>query len=76
MAKGEPSMRKGRGSSGGINSVLSLIGKKGKLSTLEKSKLDWDGFKAKEGIVEDLERHNKGRNGSVITFMEKINKFC
>ncbi|CAH1398108.1 unnamed protein product [Nezara viridula] len=60
---GESSKRGGRASTGGLSSVLSMIGKKGKLSTLEKSKLDWDSFKAKEGIVEDLERHNKGRNG-------------
>lgn len=60
---GEPSRRGGRASTGGLSSVLSLIGKKGKLSTLEKSKLDWDSFKNKEGIAEDLERHNKGRNG-------------
>ncbi|XP_014279302.1 craniofacial development protein 1 [Halyomorpha halys] len=60
---GEPSKTGARASTGGLSSILSQIGKKGKLSTLEKSKLDWDSFKVKEGIAEDLERHNKGRNG-------------
>uniref|UniRef100_A0A224XHZ1 Craniofacial development protein 1 n=1 Tax=Panstrongylus lignarius TaxID=156445 RepID=A0A224XHZ1_9HEMI len=57
------SMRgRGRGR-GGISSILGQIGKKQKLSTLEKSKLDWDSFKKGEGIEEDIERHNKGKNG-------------
>ncbi|XP_014243170.1 craniofacial development protein 1 [Cimex lectularius] len=52
----------GRGR-GGIASILGQLGKKGKLSTLEKSKLDWDRFKKDEGIDEDLEMYNKGKNG-------------
>ncbi|KAK9502458.1 hypothetical protein O3M35_011234 [Rhynocoris fuscipes] len=48
---------------GGIASILGQIGKKNKLSTLEKSKLDWDSFKKSEGIEEELEQHNKGKNG-------------
>lgn len=54
--------KKSRGS-GGLSSVLSLIGKKGKLSTLEKSKLDWERFKNEQGIKEDIETYNKGKNG-------------
>uniref|UniRef100_A0A1B0GGX7 Craniofacial development protein 1 n=1 Tax=Lutzomyia longipalpis TaxID=7200 RepID=A0A1B0GGX7_LUTLO len=49
--------------SGGLSSVLGSIGKKPKISTLEKTKLDWDRFKASEGIGEDLERFNKGKDG-------------
>ncbi len=31
----------------------------------EKSKLDWDKFKKKEGIEEELQTHNKGKDGYV-----------
>ncbi|GFO49302.1 craniofacial development protein 1-like [Plakobranchus ocellatus] len=48
---------------GGLSSVLSKIGKKNKMGTLEKSKIDWDSFKKKEGIEEDLKIHNKGKQG-------------
>uniref|UniRef100_A0A1B6DZ81 Craniofacial development protein 1 n=1 Tax=Clastoptera arizonana TaxID=38151 RepID=A0A1B6DZ81_9HEMI len=54
---------RGRGRGGNIASILNQIGKKGKLSTLEKSKLDWERFKVDEGIKEDIEKHNKGKNG-------------
>ncbi|XP_073977876.1 yeti isoform X2 [Rhodnius prolixus] len=60
----KPMMAGGRGRGrGGISSILGQIGKKNKLSTLEKSKLDWATFKKDEGIEEDIERHNKGKNG-------------
>lgn len=50
----------------GMGSVLSRIGaKKPKMSTLEKSKLDWDSFKAEEGITEELAIHNRGKEGQV-----------
>ena len=29
----------------------------------EKSKMDWDSFKKKEGIEEELKTHNKGKDG-------------
>ncbi|RUS76980.1 hypothetical protein EGW08_015267 [Elysia chlorotica] len=48
---------------GGLSSVLSKIGKKNKMGTLEKSKIDWDSFKRKEGIEQDLKIHNKGKEG-------------
>lgn len=50
-------------SGGGLQSILGQIGKKNKLSVLEKTKLDWTGFKHKEGIDEELQTHNKGRDG-------------
>lgn len=49
--------------SGGLSSVLGQLGKKNKLSVLEKTKLDWTGFKKNEGIDEELQVHNKGRDG-------------
>lgn len=49
--------------SAGISAVLGQMQKKNKLSVLEKTKLDWSGFKAKEGINEELQTHNKGRDG-------------
>lgn len=50
-------------SGGGLSSVLGQLGKKNKLSVLEKSKIDWSGFKRNEGIDEELQTHNKGRDG-------------
>ncbi|XP_032675412.1 craniofacial development protein 1 [Odontomachus brunneus] len=47
----------------GISSVLGQIGKKTKISTLEKSKLDWDNYKKQENIEEELNTHNKGKDG-------------
>lgn len=48
---------------GGIGTVLSQLGKKPKISTLEKSKLDWDMFKKEEKIEEELAAYNKGKDG-------------
>uniref|UniRef100_A0A803JTF9 Craniofacial development protein 1 n=1 Tax=Xenopus tropicalis TaxID=8364 RepID=A0A803JTF9_XENTR len=50
---------------GGMSSILGKLGsKKQKISTLEKSKLDWESFKEKEGISEELAIHNRGKDGS------------
>ncbi|CAK9803959.1 Craniofacial development protein 1 [Anthophora plagiata] len=60
---------RGRGSGfkraglGGISSVLGQIGKKAKISTLEKSKLDWDSYKKQENLEEEITTHNKGKDG-------------
>lgn len=53
----------GRPSGGGLGAVLGQIGKKNKLSTLEKTKLDWNSFKRSQGIEEELQTHNKGKDG-------------
>lgn len=50
-------------SGGGLSGILGQLGKKNKLSVLEKTKLDWTGFKRNEGIEEELQVHNKGRGG-------------
>lgn len=48
----------------GLSSLLGKIGsKKQKMSTLEKSKLDWENFKEEEGIGDDLAIHNRGKEG-------------
>ncbi|CAO1374649.1 unnamed protein product [Diamesa serratosioi] len=49
--------------SSGVGSILDQLAKKNKISVLEKTKLDWDGFKKEEGIQEDLKTHNQGRGG-------------
>ncbi|CAN9499064.1 unnamed protein product [Ophioblennius macclurei] len=50
----------------GLSGLLGRIGgKKPKMSTLEKSKMDWDAFKCEEGITEELAIHNRGREGYV-----------
>ncbi|XP_045893660.1 craniofacial development protein 1 [Micropterus dolomieu] len=59
----------------GMTSLLSRIGgKKPKMSTLEKSKMDWDAFKSEEGITEELAIHNRGREGYVErkNFLERV----
>ncbi|KAG7231026.1 hypothetical protein INR49_025055 [Caranx melampygus] len=59
----------------GMSSVLNRIGgKKQKMSTLEKSKMDWDAFKSEEGITEELAIHNRGREGYVErkNFLERV----
>lgn len=48
---------------GGLGSVLDKINKKQKISTLNKSKLDWDQFKKDNKLEEDLSLHNKGKLG-------------
>ncbi|XP_026316808.1 nucleolar GTP-binding protein 2 [Hyposmocoma kahamanoa] len=49
--------------SGGLSSVLGQLTRKNKLSTLEKSKLDWTTYKQEEGIEEEIQSHNKGKTG-------------
>ena len=50
--------------SSGMSSLLGKLGaKKQKMSTLEKSKLDWESFKEEEGIGEELATHNRGKEG-------------
>ncbi|XP_029687953.1 craniofacial development protein 1 [Takifugu rubripes] len=59
----------------GMSGILSHIGgKKSKMSTLEKSKMDWDAFKSEEGITEELAIHNRGREGYVErkNFLERV----
>ncbi|KAG8202038.1 hypothetical protein JTE90_010407 [Oedothorax gibbosus] len=51
---------------GGIGSVLgTLMNKKQKMTTLQKTLYDWKTFKKDEGIEEDLEKYNKGRGGFI-----------
>nr|XP_009860472.1 craniofacial development protein 1-like isoform X1 [Ciona intestinalis] len=59
--------------SGGIGNVLGKLGKKPKLSTLEKSKLDWNQYKAEEGIDDELKSYNKGKEGYLekMSFLER-----
>ncbi|KAM5263300.1 craniofacial development protein 1 isoform 3-T3 [Ctenodactylus gundi] len=61
--------------SSGMNSLLGKIGaKKQKMSTLEKSKLDWESFKEEEGIGEELAAHNRGKAGYIErkAFLERV----
>lgn len=48
----------------GLSSIMGLLdSKKQKLTTLEKTKLDWNSFKSSEGIDEELESHKKSKHG-------------
>uniref|UniRef100_A0A182QAP3 Craniofacial development protein 1 n=1 Tax=Anopheles farauti TaxID=69004 RepID=A0A182QAP3_9DIPT len=55
--------RGGGSRGGGLGAVLNQLTQKNKLSTLEKTKLDWTSFKRQEGIEEELQTHNKGKDG-------------
>lgn len=49
---------------GGLSGLVGLLdSKKQKLTTLEKTKLDWNNFKSDEGIDEELEKHKKSKDG-------------
>nr|XP_004659672.1 craniofacial development protein 1 [Jaculus jaculus] len=72
-----PSLPAGSGvkRSSGMSSLLGKIGaKKQKMSTLEKSKLDWESFKEEEGIGEELAIHNRGKEGYIErkAFLERV----
>ncbi|XP_051884376.1 craniofacial development protein 1 [Pristis pectinata] len=50
----------------GLSNILGKIGgKKQKLSTLEKSKIDWEAFKETEGIGDELAIYNRGKEGYI-----------
>ncbi|XP_078067060.1 craniofacial development protein 1 isoform X5 [Mustelus asterias] len=49
-----------------IGNILGKMGgKKQKMSTLEKSKIDWEAFKEKEGISDELAIYNRGKEGYI-----------
>lgn len=52
-----------RGRTSGLSAALDQLTKPNKLSMLQKTHLDWSGFKKNEGIDEELQTHNKGRDG-------------
>lgn len=52
----------GGGGGSGLGGLLNKIGKKPKISTLDKSKLDWDAFKHSEGIESELVQHNRSKH--------------
>nr|XP_046217704.1 craniofacial development protein 1-like [Oncorhynchus gorbuscha] len=59
----------------GMGSILNCLGgKKQKMSTLEKSKMDWNAFKDEEGIGDELAIHNRGKEGYVErkNFLERV----
>jgi len=56
-----------------LSSILARINKEPKISTLQKSLQDWDEFKKKEEIEEELEQQNKSKNSYEKKFyLEKI----
>lgn len=52
---------------GALGVLNQLTNKKQKISTLEKSKLDWERYKQERGIGQELQTHNRGKDG----YMEK-----
>ncbi|KAF2892918.1 hypothetical protein ILUMI_13254 [Ignelater luminosus] len=48
---------------GRLNSILGSLGKKQKINTLEKSKLDWEQFKKDEDIQDELQAYSKSKDG-------------
>ncbi|KAF4528291.1 hypothetical protein B566_EDAN016642 [Ephemera danica] len=62
-ARGAPARGIPSRAGSGLASMLGQLGKKNKLSTLEKSKLDWEGYKEQNGLTEEIQTHNKGKHG-------------
>jgi hypothetical protein len=49
---------------GGLSSLMGVIsGKTPKMGCLDKSKMDWNTFVSEQGIKEDLQSHNRGKDG-------------
>jgi len=55
--------------SGGLSNILSTLNKKPKLTTLEKSKLDWMQFKKDEDIEEELTSFTRSND----SYVERLN---
>ncbi|XP_023218754.1 craniofacial development protein 1-like [Centruroides sculpturatus] len=50
--------------SSNIGNILGkVMGKKPKMTTLDKSRLDWENFKKDENIDDEIKLHNKGKDG-------------
>lgn len=49
----------------GLGSLVSSLTKKPKMSTLTKTKLDWDSFKKDEGLEDELRNHRKNKDNFV-----------
>jgi len=49
----------------GLANVLNALNarSKQKLGTLEKSKIDWENYKREQNIQEELQSHNRSKNG-------------
>ena len=47
---------------GGLAGLVRNLGKAPKMSVLEKSRLDWVGFKKEENLEEELEQHKRSKN--------------
>jgi len=41
------------------------------MSTLEKSKLDWEGFKTKEGLTDELDKNKKSGYLDKVAFLQR-----
>ncbi|XP_055331824.1 craniofacial development protein 1-like [Paramacrobiotus metropolitanus] len=59
----------------GLGSVLAKLSGKKKMSTLDKSQLDWKKYKNDHGLDEDLAQFNKGKGGYLDRkeFLERAN---
>lgn len=63
-AGGKPPLRRPKKRSSAFDSATPPPKAK-KLTTLEKSKMDWEGYVAREGIRDELAEHGKGGKGFV-----------
>ena len=49
----------------GLTDFVSNLGKKNKIGTLQKSKIDWDSFKRDQGIEDELKQATLSKDGYV-----------
>mmetsp|Transcript_14180 Transcript_14180/g.30778 ORF Transcript_14180/g.30778 Transcript_14180/m.30778 type:complete len:270 (+) Transcript_14180:42-851(+) len=63
-------------SSGGIDSVLANLGGPQKMSTVAKTSSDWDTFKNKTGLDEELEEKAKGKDAYLVKkdFLDRVDQ--
>jgi len=62
----------GKKRSGGLSGVVGSLSKKQKLSTLEKSKHDWDSFKKEKGLEDELRNNSKDGYLSKQEFLQRV----
>uniref|UniRef100_A0A914ZN35 Craniofacial development protein 1 n=1 Tax=Parascaris univalens TaxID=6257 RepID=A0A914ZN35_PARUN len=61
----EASISKNKRNAVGLGDAVKKLSKKPKMSVLEKTQHDWTTFKAESGIHDELQSHNRGRQGYV-----------
>lgn len=68
----EAESAKGRAPKTALDGVMSLMKKKAAMSTVTKTRIDWDGFKEEKGIAADLAADNKNGYLEKVAFLQQV----